>query len=1072
MATKPSRVQYAWKHADKRMDVFAKELLKWLGFDTDSNASLAGVQNPFDLNAVTFRADCPGVDVFAIGIAPGGGHNTPGFWRGALSFTLKQTGGIDADQDSFEILAPAKAADIVIGDHIETPSGEYLRVEGITTGSPNYTLTVERGAHGTDKAAVAYNGSLKLLSPKTGMKRIILQGDTTPLAAPVMATPQGQESAILLSWSYEYSTADLLRLKGWKIYYAKTAAIDVENSETYEGAFDVEGIDKFTLFSPKSESGLADVNTTYYFAMVAMTKSLQISELSNEVFGKAYGTIGPIPGGPVTPKAKISVDVAFRLLIEAGNDTDGKPQAGVQNVDTATFEVYSAPTPELANPTTGDPDENQTLLGTLVDKSNPYSTKLGVTQYISYWARVKFTDGASQTSAWGIAVYDPDSGAQVLTLSKQNNTLDSGVPSGVTIETRLIASFKTVSGIWRNRILSGVYATTNIDSADRCEFFLRINGEGTFSSISDDPFGVGTTRVIKSGGHPATCDYEWGEGQKIEITARVHNNYGWSPWSTPQELKLLKSFEGDDTDVCDLAEFGAWSLNNAPPGGWSAAGLLTPQGNEVVFKFDLGDTNESTVFQVSIEGIDAGSSFPSENVRYSNESSGLTLVGVAGTKTLILSGLSPDISANALQNKFVRIGRSPGKNVYETLQVLKIDSNTASVGGVTTITVKGTAALYVTSQYGAQQKYQYWQIIDQPIWELLDFYEDVRVDPEYFGALPAKIAALKRDTTGKKFRARAHNQWGRGAYRYADATAVGAAAESGAVAKIIKGVESDDLGDGEIKAVKAEKKLQPVSISGQFTPTGNNELEWDALTIKYGDKTSDSISSGSKASLATNTAYWMYFTPNDNTLYFTTDMDIANDGARVVIGIVRTTADADEMCSIHLAGAGESVLGVDKLFVSELSALSAETVYFTGGHIRTAKTGSRVELDSSNGVRLFAGTTAAAVLEFPIDGYGRMLIRPVMSGGTLAKGWIECQGVYKIKGLTLVGGNVMQILPEGSNAYLQLGESGSKWDYLHLHSNNGVEINDYLKMPDQGSGGGNKYVYVEDGAVVVDTSAP
>lgn len=1087
MATKPVRAQFAWKHADKRMDVFTKDLLKWLDPFTDSNETLAGVQNPFELDNITFRADCPGIDVFAIGIGAAGGHKSPGFWRAGLQLTMKEEGGIDANQTSFKILAPGSSLDIAVTDHLETPSGEIMRIEGVTTGDPNYTLTVERKAHGTDPAGVAYDEKLELLTPRVGMKRIILAGDTETLAAPVMATPQGMESGILLSWSHAYSTADLLRLKGWKIYYSATAEIDLEDPESYDGTFEIEGIDKTTIFNPR-DAGLADVNTTYYFAMTALTKCLLESVLSNEVSGKVYGTIGPMPGGPVIPSCWISVDVAFRLLIEAGNNTDGQPQIGVQNVELATFEIYSAPMGQ-GNPTTGTPDGNQTLLGTLVDKSNPYSTKIGVTEYLDYWARVKFTDGEEHESGWGIAVYDPDTGATVLTLSKENNTTDTGVPGGVTIETRLITSYQTPGGIWRNRMLSGVFATSNIDSADRCQFFLRINGEGTFAAGNDDPFGVGTDRVIQVGGHPATCDYEYGEGQSLEITARIHNNFGWTPWTTPEELTLLKEFEGDDTDVCDLAGFGAWTLENPPPGGWSTD-IPAPTGEEIVFTFDLGNTNESTVFQVSIE-VEKSSSFPTETVRYSDSTSGLTLVGVAGKKTLILSGLDPDIEANVLEDKFIRIGRCPGKNIYETLQVLQIASNTASVDGVTTITTKGTEALYITSHYGASDVYQYWQIIDIPIWKLVDYYEDIPVKPEYFGALPAKTRVLKRNVTGVKCRARAHNQCGRGGYRESDSTAGGSATPGSAVYKSIGGIENDDAKDGTFKSIKTEKKLQAKFSSVRFTPTSNNSLAWSSGEIGFGDETSNSLGSGSKSSMGLNTKYWFYFTPGSGTrtVYGTTSQSDANSGTRVVIALALTTSNEDEMLTVEDLAGGGSTIGATSIIVKELAMLCGTAVYLTAGVVRTSPTAeddggivlnaSALTVYDNVGKKSVVLSEAGGLQLF--DSNEDLALALTESGGRSAR-WGQIDFYYYGAAAGKIFGSstnikidpVEDLIVTADNFALQ--ENGSitiTGNFLLLNSIifDVTATTSYFKMRDEG--GGTRYAFINAAGVwEVDASAP
>jgi len=400
MITKPDRVQYAWKYTDKKFGDFAKDLLKELYPSIDCNPGLDGVQNPFTLPAVPFQAVCPGIDVFAIGIMPDGSSELPGFWRAGLQFTIKETGGIDSSQKTFEILAPVNVLDLALYDHLEGPSGEIMRVEGITTGSPNYTVTAERGAHGTDAAAVAYDGKLELLTPRVDTKRIILLGDTEALAAPVMAAPQGLESGILLSWSHSYSKYDLLRLKAWQIYYSDSSGIDILDPETYNGIIDVEGIDKTTIFNPRS-AGLPDVNTVYYFAMTALTKSLRESLSSNEVSGKVYGTIGPPPEGPEAPDVTIEVNGSYRLKVEAKKPTGSNPALGVMNVKKATIEIYYA-NAELGNPTAGEPDENQTQIGSSYeDASSPYSVEIGVAAYgfKDYWARATFTDGENKVSA-------------------------------------------------------------------------------------------------------------------------------------------------------------------------------------------------------------------------------------------------------------------------------------------------------------------------------------------------------------------------------------------------------------------------------------------------------------------------------------------------------------------------------------------------------------------------------------------------------------------------------------------------------------------------------------------------
>lgn len=936
-AAKPTKVQYAWKYADTAMDDFAKQLLRWLDYATDNNAGLTGVQNPFSLKDIPFRADCPGIDVFAIGISATGIHETPGFWTSTITLTIKEAGGIDASQTSFEVLAPAKVADLAEGDHLEGPSGEIMRIEGISTGSPNWTLTVERGAHGTDPAGVAYDGTLTLLAPRVGMRRIVLVGDTAPLDPPVMNTPNGIGDGILLTWTHSYTTADLLRLKGWRIYYSITAAIDKEDSGTYNGYIEIEGIDRQTIFNPM-ESGFVNVDQTFYFAMTALTKKLLESDLSNEVSGKVSGTIGPNPNGPTAPTVSVEVNGSYRLKVEAKKPTGTDSYLGVMNVKKATIEVYYAAA-GLGNPTTGTPDGNQTLIGSYEDTSSPYSVEIGVSGYgyKDYWARAKFTDGNDEESDWGLS--------SVFELNSENNTIDTSTPTGVYVQMLVDTGnpFQAQTSYYAN-----VAATGNEDSADRCQIAFRVDGVGTFQAGEDTPF-LGATApesTPKTSGYPGinhvwlSWDHAW------EVTARVRNAYGWSDWMTPEEITLTKELNTTDDDVCDLAGFGAWTKDNPPPGGWTTE-LKEPSGQQVVVQFFLPDDDSSSVWSLAVGGT-ASASFPTETVLYDQDDG--AAVAVPGTLQATITFTSYSPALNEFAGKIFRKGLAEGKNTDDNLQGLVISSNTA--GNPCTLTFTGAERIRNLDPAGSVDN---WQIINKAIWDLLDFYEVIEVYPDRLGTVAPKTFNVKTNATGMKLFGQAHNVWGIGAKRYSDATATGTATAASATYKSIGGIDTPDLKPGAVDGTIIDQVLSPIAHSVVFTATSNRAFSWSSGSVNFSDGTSQSINSGSSGDKTTNKTYFVCMTPGSGTLTVTDAGSVALNG-KVIVAVVFTFSDANEYVSIvPICGSGLNISAKSIVceYLSSISAAFGEMTSgtITGALIRTAASGIRIELDSTNGLR-------------------------------------------------------------------------------------------------------------------------
>ena len=943
---KPIRVFYLWKYSDQTMDQWVRAGVEGvLDYNADSG-SAAGVQNSFKISNVKFRPLNPEVDVFAVGVTAANDYYSPGFWATSITFTVKESGGIDSVQTSFEILAPTVATTLSVYDHLETPSGEIFRVESITPGSPNYTLVVERGAHATTKSAVLENAELELLTPRTGMERITLEGDTEALAAPVLDSAIGRGEGIDLAWHHTYTGEDLSRLHHWRVYYSTGAAVDPDASNTpdYET---VSGEFWGYTFNPKS-AGLPDIDTTYYFVVTAITKASKESVASNELSAKAYGSIMPNPTGPPTPDVSIEVNAAYRLKAEAKKPTGTNSALGVSNVKKATIEVYYADIGSgVPTDAAGTSHANQTLIGSYDDTSLPYSVELGVSAngFKDYWARAYFTDGEDEVSDWGLST--------VFELNATTATTDTGVATGAAV-TMLV---DTGSFAKKTTYFANVTGSGNVDSASMCELAFRVDSVGTFAAGSDTPF-TGATAIEsvpkRYGGYPGIYhpslpwDHTW------EVTCRIYNNYGWSNWSTPVAITLLKSINTTDSDVCNMAEFGAWTIANPHPDGWSAA-VPQPGPQQVTFTYKLPDANASSVWQIGIEGTEAAS-FPTETVAKSQATPGTAVAKPGGYEVdITIPGFAATL--NLYAGKFLRLGSATLKNATDaSLQVFIIASNTASagVGEVFTLTLSGTAPVMNLNPAGAVT---YWQIITKPIWDLCDYFQAIDVYPEQLGALRASKGVFYGNAVNMKFRAYAHNVWGKGARRESNTTAAGGGAGT-ATYKEIGGVGTGDikdlaiteglLGAGAVTAAKADPQILPIGHSIVFTATNYRSFSWAAGTVYFPDGDSDNIGGSSSGNLSTNTDYWVSYDPSSpgGGLTISTSVSTALAGGKIILAIVHTTSVTTEFCTIVSRwGAGVSI-GASSIVAESVSAIFGTFGTMTAGTI--------------NGVTIQTSATASA----------------------------------------------------------------------------------------------------------------
>lgn len=933
---KPVKVYYFWKYADEPMSLVKKTgVTGRLAYGSDSDAITDGVQNDFRLEGIRYRSTCPAVDVFAVGINAEGQGKSPGFWNSGDVLTITEAGGIDGVETEFDVLGDEYAAMLATGNHLETSSGEIMRVEGITPGSPNYTITVERGAHATTAAAALFESELEILTPNCGMERITLTGDITALDPPVLDSVNAVGEGLLLQWSHSYTGDDLAKLSHFKVYYSDAAAIDISDPGTYDGTFEVAGNQNIKVFNPL-DSNLPDVNTTFYFVVTAITQAQIESVASNELSGKAFGSIQPNPTGPPTPTVTVEVNGSYRLKVEAKKPTGTDSALGVSNVKKATIEVYYA-TAGLGNPTDGTPDGNQTLINSYEDSSLPYSVEIGVSGYgyKDYWARAYFTDGDSVDGSYGLSA--------VFELNAENNTTDTGVSTGVYVSMLVDTGspFDQSTSYYAN-----VAATGNTDSAKRCQIAFRVDGAGTFEADQDTPFTGATApeSVPKTyGGYPGinhvwlSWDHTW------EITARIYNAYGWTDWITPESITLTKELNTTDTGTCDLAGFGAWTLDSPHPSGWSAE-VPEPAGQQVTFTFALPTTNASTVWSIGIEGTTAAS-FPTETVA-KNQADG-TAVTLPGSYEAVITFSAYSPTSNEFAGKFFRKGLNEGKNENDNLQVLAIASNTA--GSPCTITFTGQEQIRNLDPAGSVDN---WEIITKPIWSLLDFNYPMDVHPGKLGAVAPLKYNFKTDATGMKFRACAHNVWGIGGRRESTAMAAGSATPGTAVYKIIGGLTDTDVKPASLTYASVVEQLQPLGHTVVFTALTYRTFSWAAGTVKFPGGVSRTIDSGSSATLTTNTTYWAYYTPGSTTLGVTNSLSVAIADGKTILAVIRTTSAGDEFCTIIPRWGPGVNIGAASIVCDQLSAITADLGTINAGTVNGVTIQTSATASTNGGIVL------------------------------------------------------------------------------------------------------------------------
>lgn len=200
-------------------------------------------------------------------------------------------------------------------------------------------------------------------------------------------------------------------------------------------------------------------------------------------------------------------------------------------------------------------------------------------------------------------------------------------------------------------------------------------------------------------------------------------------------------------------------------------------------------------------------------------------------------------------------------------------------------------------------------------------------------------------------------------------------------------VTSDAIAAGAVVASKLTESSQGWSTDLVFSASDHNTVAWTSGTIKFTGGSSASIASGNTGNMAALT--YIYYDPTVSTtvLQVTTDWDDLDSEKRILVCIANNTADTGQRAfflpAIGTFGINETVIGPNsiatgaiqanaitaaqinagavtagKISVAQLSAIAADLGSITAGTVtgallRTAASGARIELDSTNGLRCY-----------------------------------------------------------------------------------------------------------------------
>jgi hypothetical protein len=214
------------------------------------------------------------------------------------------------------------------------------------------------------------------------------------------------------------------------------------------------------------------------------------------------------------------------------------------------------------------------------------------------------------------------------------------------------------------------------------------------------------------------------------------------------------------------------------------------------------------------------------------------------------------------------------------------------------------------------------------------------------------------------------------------------------------GIRSIQIGSGQVIAAKLTANSQGWTTNIAFTAATYQKVSWGSGTIKTADGTTYSITASDTGLMSALT--YIYFDKAQSTTALQTTTTYSNvTGENVILlCVAQNTADTTQLAlfipAVGTLGLNSSSLSANsittnllqansvtaaKISVAQLSAITADCGTLTAGTIigatiKTASSGSRIEMDSTNGLRSYNGSNVR--VQIPVSGgqAGSIMVSP------------------------------------------------------------------------------------------------
>lgn len=248
MRAKPFKIIRAWKYTTESFRNLHIDGEQELEYGKDADGALSGIQGETIFKTIPYDAASEVVQLFLIQASKDGKKPVVEPKACGATTTLRNSGGIDAEETSLEVDAPAKSEDFRAGSIVKFDgSDELLTIESIQTNTPisgRDTWTVRRGDHGTTAESHAAESLARLMCVNAAMVEARLSG-TIDTALPDAASrfevgavesAKGGLAVKFILWVPTVNIADLI---AWEVQIRDSDAglwpDDLENTLNIRG---------------------------------------------------------------------------------------------------------------------------------------------------------------------------------------------------------------------------------------------------------------------------------------------------------------------------------------------------------------------------------------------------------------------------------------------------------------------------------------------------------------------------------------------------------------------------------------------------------------------------------------------------------------------------------------------------------------------------------------------------------------------------------------------------------------------------------------------------------------------